>query len=331
MSSQEQRVVSRGAATGVTVPDFFIVGHKKCGTTTLHAILREHPQIFMPGLKEPHFFATDRKARFRNPRGAELPETFEQYGALFEDAEPGEMAGEASASYLWSRVAAGRIAALQPDAKIIALFREPADFLRSKHLQYVRIHFEDRTDLRDALAAEPARRDGRCVPDSCPYPAMLLYSEHLRYVEQLRRYRQRFPPEQILVLIYEDFRADNEGTVRQILGFLGVDDTVPLAEAHTNATVRTMRSQRVDDIIYSAALGSGSLARAGRSLVKAVTPRGVRRGAAGALRRQVVFADPPAPDEQLMRELRERYAGEVAAFGDYIGRDLTGVWGYDRL
>jgi hypothetical protein len=331
VSSQEQRVGTLRAAAPVTAPDFFIVGHKKCGTTTLHTILREHPQLFLPALKEPHFFASDRKARFRNPRGAELPETAEQYSALFADAEPGQLTGEASASYLWSRVAADRIAEVQPDAKIIALFREPADFLRSKHMQYLRIHFEDRAELRDALAAEPARREGRCVPASCPYPAMLLYSDHLRYVEQLRRYRQRFPPEQILVLIYEDFRADNEGTVDQIVRFLGVDETVPLAGANANATVRTMRSQRVDDALYSAALGGGAATRAGRSLVKAVTPRRVRRSAAGLLRRRVVFGEPPPPDEQLMRELRERYAAEVAAFGDYIGRDLTRLWGYDRL
>jgi hypothetical protein len=331
VSSQVQRAATLRAAGPVTAPDFFIAGHKKCGTTTLHAILRRHPQIFMPALKEPHFFATDRKARFRNPRGAELPATAEQYGALFADAESGQLAGEASASYLWSRVAADRIAAVRPDARIIALFREPADFLRSKHMQYLRIHFEDRVQLRDALAAEPARREGRCVPDSCPYPAMLLYSEHLRYVEQLRRYRLHFPPEQILVLVYEDFRADNEGTVGRILRFLGVDDAVPLAGANVNATVRTMRSQRVDDALHSAALGTGPATRAGRSLVKALTPRRVRRGAAGLLRRRVVFRDPPPPDERLMREIRERYAGEVAAFGDYIGRDLTRLWGYDRL
>jgi hypothetical protein len=285
----------------------------------------------MPALKEPHWFAGDRKARFRNPRGAELPTTAEEYGALFADAQPGELAGEASASYLWSRVAAARIAEVQPDAKIIALFREPADFLRSKHLQYLRIHFEDRTDLRDALAAEPARREGRCVPDSCPYPAMLLYSEHLRYVEQLRRYRQHFPPEQILVLIYEDFRADNDGTVEQILRFLEVEETVPLAGVTANQTVRTMRSQRMDDAIYSAALGSGAVTRAGRSVVKAITPRSARRSAAGLLRRRVVFSEPPPPDEQLAHELRERYAEEVASFGEYIGRDLTALWGYDRL
>jgi hypothetical protein len=319
------------APGAVMVPDFFIVGHKKCGTTTLHEILREHPRIFMPALKEPHFFAADRKARFPNPRGAKLPATPAQYGALFEGAEPGELTGEASASYLWSRVAAGRIAESRPDAKIIALFREPADFLRSKHLQYLRIHFEDRHDLRDALAAEPARREGRCVPDSCPYPAMLLYSEHLRYVEQLRRYRMHFAPEQILVLIYEDFRADNEGTVGQILRFLEVEETVPLAGVNANPTLRTMRSQRVEQMIYTGATGSGPVSRAGRSVLKALTPRRARRGAAGLLRRRVVFGEPPAVDEQLMRELRRRYAEEVADFGDYIGRDLTRLWGYDRL
>ena len=116
-----------------------------------------------------------------------------------------------------------------------------------------------------------------------------------------------------------------------MLRFLEVDETVPLADVEANATVRTMRSQRVDEMIYAGATGTGLLSRAGRSLVKALTPRRARRGAAGLLRRRVVFGEPPPPDEQLMRELRRRYTGEVAAFGDYIGRDLTTLWGYDSL
>ena len=52
-----------------------------------------------------------------------------------------------------------------------------------------------------------------------------MYSDHVRYVEQLRRYHDVFPPEQVLVLIYDDFRADNDADcAHRCGGFLGVDE-----------------------------------------------------------------------------------------------------------
>ncbi len=65
------------------VPDFFIVGHAKCGTTALYEMLRGHPQIFMPELKEPAYFATDLRRRFQPRSAGPLPETLTDYLALF--------------------------------------------------------------------------------------------------------------------------------------------------------------------------------------------------------------------------------------------------------
>src|SRR5712672_1051216 len=108
------------------MPDFFIVGHHKSGTTALYQMLRSHPQIYMPDLKEPWFFAEDMRPRFQPPRSAPPFETLDAYLELFQDAGPGQRIGEASSSYLWSRTAASSIAALRPDARIIAILREPA-------------------------------------------------------------------------------------------------------------------------------------------------------------------------------------------------------------
>src|SRR5438309_3210525 len=87
-------------------PDFFIVGHHKCGTTALWKALRRHPQIFMPNLKEPRFLASDMRQLFEPARGRSLnrkpPETLEQYLSLFERATPEQVVGEATASYLFS-------------------------------------------------------------------------------------------------------------------------------------------------------------------------------------------------------------------------------------
>src|SRR3974377_832140 len=100
------------------VPDFFIAGHAKSGTTALYEMLRRHPQIFMPDLKEPRYFAADLRPAVR---ATWLPETLEEDTALFAAAGPGQRAGEASPLYLVSRTAAAAIAEVQPAARIIAV------------------------------------------------------------------------------------------------------------------------------------------------------------------------------------------------------------------
>ncbi len=308
-------------------PDFFVVGHPKCGTTALYEALKRHPQIFMPDSKEPWFFAPELHVR-TPPRPEGTPRTLEEYLALFAAARPEQIVGEATALYLWSRTAAARIAAVQPAARIIAVLREPASFLRSLHLQFVQTYVETEGDLRKALALEGERRGGRCTPRNTYWPQALIYSEHVRYVEQLRRYHAAFGSENVLVLIYDDFRADNEATVREVLRFLGVDETVPLAVRDANPTVRA-RSQRLHALVHALSVGTDPLSRFAKGSVKAVTPRRLRRQALRGAQRRLVFADPLPPDEDLMKELRRRFKGEVVAVSQYLERDLVALWGYD--
>jgi Sulfotransferase family len=317
-------------ATGTRVPDFFIVGHAKSGTTALYEMLRPHPEIYLPEVKEPWFLATDMRMRFQPKRGGTPPQTLEEYLALFADARPDQRAGEASSSYLWSRTAAGNIAALQPAAKIIALLREPASFLYSLHLQLVQNHVEVKKDLRKALSLEGARREGKRIPRRSHRPQMLRYSDHVRYVEQLRRYHERFPKDQVLVLIYDDFRRDNEGTVRDVLAFLEVDEDFPIEVLKVNPTVRT-RSQQLEDMVHAVSVGRGRFSSSIHALVKGLTPQTSRRGLQRFVIRRLVFSSPKPPDEELMKELRIRFKDEVAALSEYLDRDLITLWGYDSI
>src|SRR5271167_632994 len=247
------RMPASGGTQGQRIPDFFIVGHQKCGTTALYLMLKSHPEIYMPDVKEPRFFATDQRSRF-SQRGAPSggrPRTLEAYLSLFTAAGAGQRVGDASPQYLRSKTAAGGIAALQPTASIIAILREPASYLRSFHLQMVSSRVETETDFRTAIAREDARRAGKRIPRRCHHPEALLYSDHVRYVEQLRRYRALFPPEQVLVLIYEDFRRDNEATVRSVQRFLGVGETYPVN------TIDTMRLNAVRSVPLHQLVGMG--------------------------------------------------------------------------
>src|ERR1700722_1223562 len=326
-----ERAESAGPAAptaGRVVPDFFIVGHAKTGTTALYQMLLRHPRIFMPALKEPLYFATDLRMRFQRPAAGPVPTELEDYLALFDGAQPGQLVGEASSSYLWSREAAAGIAALQPQAKIIAILREPASFLRSLHLQLLQNHIESEKDLGKALALEPARREGKRIPRRSTRPQALLYSERVKYVEQLRRYEEHFPPEQILVLIYDDFRRENEATVRRVLRFLGLEDDIEVQATEANPTVR-MRSQHLDELVHRISVGRGPFSRALKSTVKALTPGELRRRALQTAQQKVVLGSARAPDRALMAELRSRYRGEVVALGEHLNRDLVELWGYD--
>jgi hypothetical protein len=314
---------------GGRVPEFFIVGHAKSGTTALYEMLRQHPQIFMPASKEPWFFAEELLER-TPPRPGGTPQTLAEYRTWFAAAGPDQIAGEASALYLWSRTAAARIAQARPDARVIAILREPASFLRSLHMQFIQVYVETENDFAKALALEGARRRGEHVPRHTYWPQALLYSDHVRYVEQLRRYREAFSPEQLLVLVYDDFRADNEATVRSVLRFLDVDDSIPVEELVANPTVQ-VRSQRLNALVHGVSVGHGPVSLAAKAGVKALVPRRLRRGALEAAQRRLVFTRPQEPDEQLMLELRRRFKDEVVALSEYLDRDLVRLWGYEHV
>jgi hypothetical protein len=316
------------------VPDFFIVGHAKCGTTALYEMLRGHPQIYMPDRKEPQFFARNPKppaphtSRFaQTGRGLE---TLDDYLSLFAAAKPEQRVGEASTFYLWSRAAPQRIAEAQPGARIIAILREPASFIRSVHLQTLQNHAESEKDLRKAIALEDERRAGRNIPMGAHWPETLMYTDRVRYVDQLRRYHAVFPRQQVLVLIYEDFKRDNEATVRTVLRFLEVDDTHPIELLEANATIG-VRSTNLVALRRAVVRGEHPVARAARETLKGLTSKQLRRALLYPAWRRVLYTDPPPADEHLLSELRVRFKPEVLALSEYLDRDLVSLWGYDGV
>lgn len=152
-------------------PDFIVIGAMKCGTTTLFQWLDDHPDCRLSPDKEPHFFSRDREFR-RGP---------EPYLALFADAPPGLVTGEASASYADPRIApvvARRIHELAPEVKLIYLVRDPVARLKSHYLHEWQ-RSRERRPFPEALRS----------PDN-PYVAMSRYADAARpFVEQFGRER----------------------------------------------------------------------------------------------------------------------------------------------
>ncbi len=132
------------------------------------------------------------------------------------------------------------------------------------------------------------------------------------------------------MLIYDDFRRDNEATVLAVLRFLEVDDTCPIQVTDANPTVRT-RSRQLDEIVHAVSVGRGPVSRAVKAGIKMLVPRGLRRAGLEATHHHVLHSDPRPPDEKLMLELRRRFKPEVVALSEYLDRDLVSLWGYDSI
>ena len=183
------------------IPNFFIVGAPKSGTTALVSYLATHPDIFLSEPKEPHFFADD------FPHYKDSFPDMGSYLELFNDASDSSMScvGEASVWYLYSQTAIANIKKHNPTAKLIVMLRKPQDVIHSLHKQLLWTLDEDDDDLSSALEKMPARAEGHCLPKRCREAKFLLYKEVVKFGEQLERLYETFPREQVHVIFFEDF------------------------------------------------------------------------------------------------------------------------------
>lgn len=230
---------SRTRGNSPARPNFFVVGAPKSGTTAMAYFLSQHPDVFMLYRKEAHFFGSDLE---------KVPHSFfvldrDRYLSLFREADGAPRQGEASVMYLMSRNAAREIADFDPQAKVIIMLRNPVDMLPSYHSQLLWGAYEDIPDLEQALAAEADRRQGRRIPRCTMMRDALYYREVVRYADQVARYVDALGPDNVQVIVYDDFAADTLGTYRETLRFLGIrTDFVPrLRRVNENKVVRSFR------------------------------------------------------------------------------------------
>ncbi|MEL7835186.1 sulfotransferase [Fodinibius sp. Rm-B-1B1-1] len=199
------------------LPDFIIGGAMKSGTTTLHSILDQHPNVFIPK-KEQHFFDFDNLLQhsafnffdgeenswIRNSMSRSPQQLWEDYLSNY-DGKESSIKGEDSTTYLASSIAAKRIAMQPKDIKLIFLLRHPTHRAYSQYFHLL--------------------RSGRAIfsfEDTLMFTPEKLLQRSL-YNEQLQYYYDLIPRERIKVVLFEDLISKTKNTVAEICTFLDLD------------------------------------------------------------------------------------------------------------
>lgn len=309
-------------------PNLFIVGAPKSGTTALWTYLRRHPDIFtggkehpdsdlpLAGGKEYQYFGSDLASNIDTRR------SLESYLAAFGAANDERYLLDASPMYLCSELAASEIAAFSPDARAIAMLRNPVDMMYSLHGEALFQGDEDIADFEEALDAEDDRRQGRRIPPTCQGALWsLFYRDVAHYADQLERYFDALGRDRVHVIIFDDFAADPAAAYRSTMAFLGLEDGADdnqQAEFAVRNAHKAPRSQLTVRLLRN----PPPLLR---TMVRAVVRNQASRRALG-FRAMELNAD-RRPRPPLRPELRSRllaeFAGDIERLGELLGRDLS--------
>lgn len=279
------------------LPNFFLIGAAKAGTTALHRYLSGHPEVSMSEPKEPHFFAPGAGPPHRRVTDRAA------YEELFSPSAPAR--GEASTSYSmhprWPGVPA-RIRALVPDARFVYLVRDPVERLQAWFSQLQvpggsAADFESWIgDLHDPMNWKVATG---------------------RYMNQIREYTNEFPADRILVVDHDDLLHDRRSALREVFGFLGVDVGFwdDAFEAIHNASSTQRRLSVHGARLYSSrafALGARALPRRARGAA--------RRGSDAVFRRTT---GPPEVGAEIRGRLTELLGPEVEQLRSFTGKSFA--------
>ncbi len=196
------------------LPNLFIVGAAKAGTTSLHHYLSQHPEIFMSPLKETDFFSREDIAEQNLYYPLSPVDSIVKYLELYRKAAGEKVLGESSPSYLYYPEVPRRIFRFNPEGKIVIIIRNPVHRAWSHYLMDKRLGFIS-WDLDEVIAGGEKDRENR-----------LFYQQYIRlgmYYEQVDRYLKIFPSDSVMIILFDRFIDDTESVLSEICEFLGVN------------------------------------------------------------------------------------------------------------
>jgi hypothetical protein len=298
----------------MALPDFFIAGAPKAGTTALHTALARHPALFMSAVKEPKFFLTDGPPPAKGGPGD--AKTYREhvwrraeYEALFDPAPPGAPLGESTPFYLYRHDAQVRIRALIPQARLIIVLRDPIERAHSNWAHLWSSGLDPIGDFVQACHAEEQRK-------AAGWADFWRYKDLGRYGHQIKRLYTVFPAEQVFMIRYHEMIGDPAGTLDRICGFLGVAPGVICQVPRENVTAHPHETRRHLALSRLARAGSAVTARLPAHAGSALTDRLERSLQQGAAPRR------PLTWEQ-RAQLIDEFTDDVTVLSSITGQDFT--------
>lgn len=277
------------ASHGVTNPSFLYIGAEKAGSSWIYQILREHPDVFVPEAKDIYFFD-----RFYD-KGVDW------YLSHFRGASDKTAVGEICHDYFLSVQTAERIHQHLPDARLICCLREPVERTISAYVYYQTIRVNDGTSFEQFAFR----------------PAILKHSD---YYNNLVPFYRLFPSERILVLFYDDLKADAAGFAKAIYSFLGVDPAFSPPSLHRVVLpARQARSVLLSHVAYS-------VARVMRKLGLANLLGTLKRKVESSSLMYREMPQKPEIPESVKQRLRAHFMPDYEKLSSLIGRELPAKW-----
>jgi hypothetical protein len=290
------------------MPNLFIIGAAKAGTTALYDYLTQHPQVFLSRVKEPMFFSRDEIFA----RGLDWYED-----AYFEGAEDYPVRAEATPHYLyWSEKVAPRIKDVygERSVRFIVSFRDPVSRAYSWYWNMVREGREN-LDFDEALRVEESRLEQNRYELYQRGSMVYGYSAGSRYASLLEPYLELFSPENFFFVFQDDLKSRVNETCEEIFKFLGIESSIQINTSNSNPAAMP-RSRLLHKILRQRFLV--------KEFIKPFMPIGVRRLLKKKMMKVNLEETPYAPlDSRLAHELRPTYRAEIEKLEKITGRKLS--------
>lgn len=296
------------------LPNFLVIGAAKSGTTALYHYLKEHPQIYMSPLQEPKFFSfvNQEQLKFHGIRdqgaNAHIIRKLEDYSHLFADWSSEIAIGESSPCYLYYEQTAMNIHEIIPDAKIIAILRNPIDRAYSNFLHMVSSGREPIYDFSQALLVEQERID-KGWEYFWHYKSQGFYSQKIKY------YFDLFKHKNIKVLLYEDYKQNSRFVLADIFAFLEVDNTFLPDIAQQYNVTRFPVSKVLNHILNEP--------HPAKNIVKQLIPKNLRNFGLSQFHSLNSTNKMPPLEKEVRKKLIYEYKEDILQLQNLLQRDLS--------
>jgi hypothetical protein len=307
MMSDSVNNVTRWESQASRLPNMLILGAAKCGTSSLYKYLDQHPDVFMSPFKEPQFFIWEGRAYdIQGPGVQQVAKSvvtdLASYQELFSGAKHERIRGEGSTGYLHTPGVPERIRARVPNARLIAILRNPIDRAYSAFVHAQREGFEPLSNFSEALEQEQRRLEEGWI-------GLTLYTTIGMYASQLEGYLAHFPREQLRVYLFDDLVRNPLALARDAFRYLGVDDSFePDVSLHENRgrAVRSVALRHLANVVRTSRIGRRVPSGPFRAFLRTVNERPIE----------------PLDDSDRQR-LARAFERDLERLSQLLGRDLS--------